>query len=187
MSVLFWMYDLLLMHCFKLRVIVIFLAWLGLTKLVTQTIRVKRFMAALCNCVLGFLLLSSIYLSVCLSVCLSLYLSLYLSIYLFSFFSLPNLSHRRLHVCHYFYTWYVAYCKFRMQVSHVLHAARWKCSMQKLPKIRHLHTIGQLCRAMSSQLRHILTIGKNFLNSNISPICPHNMVNFGPQTAEIHW
>jgi len=26
---------------------------------------------------------------------------------------------------------------------------------------------------------------KNFLNSNISPTCPHNMVNFGPLVAEI--
>jgi len=26
---------------------------------------------------------------------------------------------------------------------------------------------------------------KNLLNSNISPICPHNMVNFGPLAAEI--
>jgi len=26
---------------------------------------------------------------------------------------------------------------------------------------------------------------KNLLNSNISPPCPHNMVNFGPVTAEI--
>jgi len=27
----------------------------------------------------------------------------------------------------------------------------------------------------------------NLLNSNISPICPHNMVNFGPLAAEIYW
>jgi len=27
-------------------------------------------------------------------------------------------------------------------------------------KDRHLHTIAQLCRAISSQLRHISTIGK---------------------------
>jgi len=27
--------------------------------------------------------------------------------------------------------------------------------------------------------------GKNVLNSNISPTCPHNMVNFGPLAAEI--
>jgi len=26
---------------------------------------------------------------------------------------------------------------------------------------------------------------KNLLNSNISPICPYNMVNFGPLAAEI--
>ena len=33
----------------------------------------------------------------------------------------------------------------------------------------------------------ISTIGKKLLNSNISCICPHNMVNFGPLTAEIGW
>jgi len=55
------------------------------------------------------------------------------------------------------------------------------------PKIRHLGTIAQLCRAISSQLRHILTIGKNVLNSNISPTRLHNMVNFGPLAAEIRW
>ena len=48
------------------------------------------------------------------------------------------------------------------------------------PKIRHLRTIAQLCRTMSSQLRHVSTIGKKLLNSNISPTCPHNMVTFGP-------
>jgi len=35
------------------------------------------------------------------------------------------------------------------------------------------------------QLRHILTIGKKLLNSNTSPTCPYNIVNFGPLTAEI--
>jgi len=29
--------------------------------------------------------------------------------------------------------------------------------------------------------------GKNLLDSNISSTCPHNMVNFGPLTAEIGW
>jgi len=37
---------------------------------------------------------------------------------------------------------------------------------------------------ISSQLRHVSTIGKNLLSSNISSTCPHNMVNFGP-AAEI--
>jgi len=46
-------------------------------------------------------------------------------------------------------------------------------------------TIAQLCRAISSQLRHIATIEKNLLNSNISSTCPLNMANFGPLMAEI--
>jgi len=56
---------------------------------------------------------------------------------------------------------------------------------KKSPKIRHLRTIAQLCRAISSQLRHVTTIGKKLLNSNISPTCPYNMVNFSPLVAEI--
>ena len=71
-----------------------------------------------------------------------------------------------------------------MQVWNVLHAARWKYRMQ-VAKNRHLGTIAQLCRATSSQLRHVSTIGKNLLSSNMSSRCPHNMVNFGPLTAEI--
>jgi len=42
--------------------------------------------------------------------------------------------------------------------------ARWKYTGRKnSPKIRHLHTIAQLCRAISSQLRHLLTIGKKLV------------------------
>jgi len=43
-------------------------------------------------------------------------------------------------------------------------------------KNRHLDTIAQLCRAISSQLRYVSTIGKNLLNSNTSS---------GPLAAEI--
>jgi len=56
---------------------------------------------------------------------------------------------------------------------------------KKSPKFRHLRSIAQLCRAISSQLRHISTIGKKLLNSNTSSTCPHSMVNFSPLTAEI--
>jgi len=38
----------------------------------------------------------------------------------------------------------------------------------EIAKIRHLGTIAQLCRAISSQLMHVSTIGKNMLNSNVS-------------------
>jgi len=34
-------------------------------------------------------------------------------------------------------------------------------------------------------LRHVSTIGKNLLSSNMSSRCPHNMTNFGPLAAEI--
>jgi len=49
----------------------------------------------------------------------------------------------------------------------------------------HLRTIAQICRAISSQLRHVSTIGEKLLNNNIFSRCPHNMANFVPLTAEI--
>jgi len=57
------------------------------------------------------------------------------------------------------------------------------------PKIRHLvchlGTIAQICRAISLQLRHVSTIGKKLLSSNISSRCAHNTVKFGSLAAEI--
>jgi len=50
-------------------------------------------------------------------------------------------------------------------------------------KNRHLRTIAQICRAISSQLSHVSTTGKKLLNGNISSICLH----FGRLTAEICW
>jgi len=63
--------------------------------------------------------------------------------------------------------------------------ARWKYWTQKGLKNRHLGTIVQLFRTESSQLRHLSTIAKKALNSNISSTCAHNMANFGPLAAEI--
>ena len=51
-------------------------------------------------------------------------------------------------------------------------------------KNRHMD-IAQLCWTIIFELRHVSTIGKKLLNSNISSTCPHNMVNFGPLMAEI--
>jgi len=72
-----------------------------------------------------------------------------------------------------------------MQVRNVLQRLAANTGRKKVAKNRHLGTIPQLCRAISSQLRHVSTIGKNLLSSNISPTCPHNMVNFGPLAALI--
>jgi len=43
----------------------------------------------------------------------------------------------------------------------------------------------QISWAISSQLRHVSTIGKDLLNSNMSSTCPHKMANFGSLGAEI--
>jgi len=57
---------------------------------------------------------------------------------------------------------------------------------KKVAKNRHLGTIAQLCRAVSSQVRRVSTIGnKNLLSSNMFSTCPRNMVNFGPLAVEI--
>ena len=55
---------------------------------------------------------------------------------------------------------------------------------KKVAKNRHLGINAQLCRAISSQLRHVSTIGKNLLSSRMSSRCPHNMVNFDILRAE---
>ena len=67
-----------------------------------------------------------------------------------------------------------------------------KCAARGLLKIQdakicHLCTIARLCRAISSQLRHASTVGKNLLKLVISSTCSHNMVNFDSLTAEISW
>jgi len=74
----------------------------------------------------------------------------------------------------------------------VLHMARWKCTTQKIaknsPSGHHRTTLSGNIFATKARIeRHVLTIGKKMLNSNISSTCPHNMVNFGLLTAEICW
>jgi len=71
-----------------------------------------------------------------------------------------------------------------MQVWNVLHAARWKCSTQKSPKIHHLGTIVQLCRAISSQLRHVSTVGKKLVKQQC---LPHMSPQYGELAGEICW
>jgi len=100
--------------------------------------------------------------------------------YLSLFFSLLNLNRRRLD----------ANLECRTETCCTWLAGN--AGPKKLPKMRHLGTIAvaQLYRAISSQLRHISTIGKKtcyLLNSNMSSRCPHNLVNFGLLAAEICW
>jgi len=115
------------------------------------------------------------YLSVCLCLSVLSYPILYLSIYLLVFPRLISANADWMSAILAHMVW--PSCEFRMQIWNVLHAARWNNRTQKNTKIRHLGTIAQLCRAISSQLRHVSTIGKNFLNSNTSRAYPYNMVN----------
>jgi len=73
-----------------------------------------------------------------------------------------------------------------MQVWNVLFAARWKYRTQKsrhkLPSRHYRTTLSGYVFATNA---HIDNRKKNWLSSNISSTCPHNMVNFVPLAAEI--
>jgi len=68
----------------------------------------------------------------------------------------------------------------------VLHTARCKCktqkSRQKSPSGHHPTTLSGYIFATTARIDNQK---KNLLSSNISPTCPHNMVNFGLLAAEI--
>jgi len=69
------------------------------------------------------------------------------SCFFFLLFSSPNLSRRRLDVWH--------------TPSANLKCRSGNAGPKKSPKSRHMGTIAQLCRAISLQLRHVSTIGRN--------------------------
>ena len=75
-----------------------------------------------------------------------------------------------------------------MQVWNMLHVARWKYRMQKWrkksPSGHHPTTLSGYIFATEACIDNRK---KNLLSSNISSTSPHNMVNFGPLTAEIDW
>jgi len=102
-------------------------------------------------------------------------LYLLLSFYLFSS---PNLSRRRLDICHFS-------ANLRRRSETCCSRLAENKGRKIAPKSRHLGTIAQIYRAISSQITHDQHSEKNVLNSNISSICAHNMVNFGPLAAEI--
>jgi len=101
------------------------------------------------------------------------------------FFSSPNLSRHRLDVCH---TSTHGVALVQISDAGLKPAARGSLKTQdakKVAKNRHLGTIEQLCRAISSQLRHASTIGKKIVKQQYVLHMSHNMVNFGPLAAEI--
>jgi len=103
------------------------------------------------------------------------------SIYLSFFISSPNLSGQRLDVYHTSTHGANLKCMSEMCCTRLAENTGRKSAA----KNRHLRTIAQLGRALPSQLRHVSTIEKNLLNSNVSPTRPRNTVNFVPLAAEI--
>ena len=99
-------------------------------------------------------------------------------------FSSPNLS-RHIGCLPYYYTWCGLSANLECGSETCCTRLAENTGCKEIAKILHLRTIAQLCRAISSQLRHISTIEKILLNSNIFSTCPYNMMNFGPLAAEI--
>ena len=128
-----------------LTVPVMLLAW-NSTCHATQQLAVFRavriFMVAICNradhYIFALLFLSSIF-----------------------FYSSPNLSGRRLDIYHTsFHTWCGLSANLECRSEMCCTRLAGNTGRKNDAKNRHLRTIAQLCRAISSQLRHASTIGK---------------------------
>ena len=77
-------------------------------------------------------------------------------------------------------------CEFRMQVWNVLHSARWIYRTQKIVKNsssgHHRTNLSGYIFAIKARIDY----RKKLVKQQYLPICPNNMVNFGPLiTAEI--
>ena len=79
--------------------------------------------------------------------------------FFFLSFSSPNLSCLHLHLP-YFYTWCGPSANLECMSEMCCTRLAGNAGPKKSPKIRHLGTITQLCRDISSQLRHVSIIGK---------------------------
>ena len=67
----------------------------------------------------------------------------------------------------------------------MLYAARCKYRTQKSRQNRHLGTIAQLRRAISSQIRHVSTIGKKLVKQQYLPYMSPQYGELGRLAAEI--
>jgi len=99
-----------------------------------------------------------------------------------SFSSSPNLSRCRLDVCH---TSTHGMALVRIYDAGLKRAARGslKYRTQKVTKNRHLGTIAH-CRAISSQLRHVSTIGKKLVKQQY---LPHMSSQYGELRPTSGW
>ena len=106
------------------------------------------FMAALCNRVAIIFLPCSFFLSI---------------FYLSFFFFLALSQQPQIGCLPYFYTWYGPSVNLEYRSEMCCTQLAGNTGGKNDAKNRHLCTIGQLCRAVSSQLRHVSTIGKRLV------------------------
>jgi len=99
-------------------------------------------------------------------------LSIFLS---FFFFSSPNLSGRRFYV---YYTWYGLSANLECRSETCCSRLAENTVHKKVAENHHLGTIAQLCRAISSQLRHVSTIGKKLVEQQY-------LLHMSPQYGEL--
>jgi len=87
------------------------------------------------------------------------------------FFSSPNLSGQRLDV----YTWCGLSANLECRSETCCARLAENTGRKKVAQNRHLGTIAKLCRAISSQLRHVSTIGKKHVKQqyvlHMSRVC----------------
>jgi len=104
---------------------------------------------------------------------------------LYSFFSSPNLSRRRLDVCHTSIHG-VALVRVKLEcMSEMCCTQLAENTGHKISPFWHHRTTLSDCIFAANAC--IDNRKKNLLNSDTSSTCPHNMVNVGLLTAEICW
>jgi len=102
------------------------------------------------------------------------------NLFLLSFFSSPNLSGRS-GCLPYFYTWCGLSANLECRSEMCCTQLAGNTGRKNDAKNRYLGTISKFCRAESSQLRHISTIGKKLVKQQYLL----HISNFGPLAAEI--
>jgi len=102
--------------------------------------------------------------------------------FFYLFYSSPNLSGRRLDVYHtyYFHTWCGLSANLECGSETCFARFAENTGRKKSPKSRHLSTIPPLCRAISSQLRHVSTIRKKLVKQQYQ-----YLPNMSPQYGEL--
>ena len=103
--------------------------------------------------------------------------------YLFIFFSWPNLSCCVLDV-YYTSTWFDRSANLECRSEMCCTLLAGNAGPKKSPSGRHRTTLSGYIFTTKARIDNRK---KNLLNSNVSPTCPYNVVNFGLRVAEICW